>query len=168
MPGFVPWYCKNATRLQSGKRTRRAAMLRCIAEPASQGSGYSQAKHSMPRSTLMICKMGTGRTAASRLVVRKSQKIFGQKKPSRPAATWPVGGRWLLAWFVFRFGGEEAIACRRELDGGALRERERGRWLTGCGGEDDQPRPVVLDEFTHDVLSGECKSCKGSESSREE
>lgn len=32
--------------------------------------------------------MGTGRTAGSRLVVRKSQKILGQKNPSRAAAIW--------------------------------------------------------------------------------
>lgn len=51
----------------------------------------------------MICKTGIGRTAPLRLVVRKSQKILGQKKPSRAAATWSVGDR-RLVWFLSRFG----------------------------------------------------------------
>lgn len=29
------------------------------------------------------------------------------------------------------------------------RERERGAELTGCGGQDDEARPVVLDELAH-------------------
>lgn len=80
----------------------------------------------------MIWRTGIGRTAPSRLVVRKSQKILGQKKPSRAAATWSVVGRKMLV-------------------GWRDREWEKGTWLTGCSGEDDQSCPVVLDELAHDV-----------------
>lgn len=45
---------------------------------------------------------------------------------------------------------------------------ERGRWLTCCGGEDDQSCPVVLDELAHGVYSREFKPSIDSESSREE
>ena len=43
-----------------------------------------------PRMMLMICSTGTGLTAPSRFLVRKSQKILGQKKASRAAAIWSV------------------------------------------------------------------------------
>ena len=44
------------------------------------GKGHSQQRPRMPKSRLRICRMGTGRTQASRLVVRKSQNSLGQKK----------------------------------------------------------------------------------------
>nr|GFD58436.1 hypothetical protein [Tanacetum cinerariifolium] len=63
-----------------------ASMLRCNPVPASSGSGHSQARPTMPSTRFMICSMGKGLTAESRFLVRKSQKIFGQKKASRAAA----------------------------------------------------------------------------------
>lgn len=89
----------------------------------------------------MICRTGTGRTAPSRLVVRKSQKILGQKKPSKAAATWSVVARGRLVWFFSGFGGKLVVD---QCGNG------RGRWLTGCGSEDDQSSPVVFDELAHD------------------
>ena len=103
-------------------------MLRCIAVPASQGKGYSQAKAKTPKSKFITCRMGTGRTAPSRFVVRKSQKIFGQKKPSKDAAIWSEKRR---------------ISFLMEVIG--------GRMLTGSGGEDNQACPVVFDELSHEV-----------------
>jgi hypothetical protein len=50
-------------------------------------SGHSQAKKKIPSTRLMICNIGRGFTAKSRFLVRKSQKTFGQKKPSTAAAT---------------------------------------------------------------------------------
>jgi hypothetical protein len=41
-----------------------------------------------PMTMLMICRTGTGLTAPSRFLVRKSQKILGQKKHCSAAAIW--------------------------------------------------------------------------------
>lgn len=38
--------------------------------------------------TLMTCRIGTGFTAASKFLVRKSKKNLGQKKPSIAPASW--------------------------------------------------------------------------------
>lgn len=84
----MPWYSKSAVRLHTGYRMMRASMLRCIAVPAIQGSGYSQARAHRPKMRFMTWRIGMGRTAPSRFVVRKSQKTFGQKKPSKDAAIW--------------------------------------------------------------------------------
>ena len=65
--------------------------------------------------------------------MRKSQKILGQKKASREAAIWSGGER-----LVWRLSGK----------------RGKGRILTDCGGQDDEPGPVVLDEFPHRALEG--------------
>ena len=73
----------------------------------------------------MVWRMGTGRTAGSRFVVRKSQKSFGQKKAKMEAAVWSV-----LSCQLVMVGGWVGV------DGG-----ER----TGCGGEDYETGPVVLD-----------------------
>lgn len=43
-----------------------------------------------PMRTLMICNTGNGFTAGSRVLVRKSQNILGQKKPSTAAAIWSI------------------------------------------------------------------------------
>lgn len=59
-------------------------------EPATKDKGHSRASMPMPKKRLMICSMGMGFTAPSRFLVRKSQKILGQKKPSMAAATWSV------------------------------------------------------------------------------
>ena len=40
----------------------------------------------------MIWRIGMGRTAGSRFVVRKSQNIFGQKKAEIEATVWSVRG----------------------------------------------------------------------------
>lgn len=74
----------------------------------------------------MIWRMGTGRTARSRLVVRKSQNSFGQKKALIEAAIWSARG-------VLE------LVCVRVRDVGEGGER------TGCGGEDYEAGPVVLD-----------------------
>ena len=70
-------------------------MLRCMAvsAKAKMGKGHSQARPRIPRRRFRICRMGMGRTAGSRLVVRKSQNTLGQKNPSRAAAIWSVGER---------------------------------------------------------------------------
>jgi hypothetical protein len=54
--------------------------------PASRGNGHSHARPTIPRIRLMICRIGKGLTAESRFLVKKSQKILGQKKASRAAA----------------------------------------------------------------------------------
>jgi hypothetical protein len=63
-----------------------ASMLRCRPVPASRGNGHSHARPTIPRIRLMICRIGKGLTAESRFLVKKSQKILGQKKASRAAA----------------------------------------------------------------------------------
>jgi hypothetical protein len=63
-------------------------MLLCIVVPAINPSGHSHATIMMPMTKLMIWRIGKGFTAPSRFLVRKSKKIFGQKKPSIAAATW--------------------------------------------------------------------------------
>ncbi len=77
-----------------------------------------------------------GRTAGSRLVVRKSQKILGQKKPERAAAIWSVGRDVSLLLFCFWVLGSLGSW--------------RG-WIvrTESGGEDDESSPVVFDELAH-------------------
>ena len=60
----------------------------------------------------MICKIGTGLTAPLRLVVRKSQKTLGQKKPSSAAAIWYAAAVRMMRraqWFLMSFPmvGEE-------------------------------------------------------------
>ncbi len=60
--------------------------------PARSGRGYSKARPRKPSRMLMVWRMGMGFTALSRFLVRKSKKIFGQKKDSREAAIWSVGG----------------------------------------------------------------------------
>lgn len=51
-------------------------------------NGHSQAVMTIPITRLMDCSTGIGFTAPSRFLVRKSQKILGQKKPSIAAAIW--------------------------------------------------------------------------------
>lgn len=71
----------------------------------------------------MIWRMGKGLTAESRFLVRKSQKILGQKKASRAAAIWSV-----------------ALSVHVRM----VRMCGIGV-LTRSSCQDDQPRPVVLD-----------------------
>jgi hypothetical protein len=53
--------------------------------------------------TLRTCRMGTGLTAASKFLVRKSKKNLGQKKASRAPASWSCC--WLLGFdFVLGVG----------------------------------------------------------------
>ena len=77
----------------------------------------------------MICSIGTGLTAASRVFVRKSQKILGQKKPSSAAATWSV--RCVSQMFV------KHVMERCKLP------------HTSSSSQYNEPRPVVLNEFSH-------------------
>ena len=86
------------------------------------GKGHSQQRPRRPRRRLMIWRIGTGRTAGSRFVVRKSQNNFGQKKAKIEAAVWSV---------------ETSVG-----GGGGLRGEGR---RTGCGSEDYEAGPVVLD-----------------------
>ena len=94
-----------------------------VAAVVKSGRGHSQHRPSRPRSRFMIWRIGMGRTAGSRFVVRKSQNIFGQKKPLIEAAIWSVRG-FLVSRCSLGFWG-------------------KGR-RTGCCGEDDQAGPVVL------------------------
>lgn len=52
--------------------------------------GHSQANMTNPNTKLSTCKIGMGLMPASRLFVRKSQKILGQKKDSKAATIWSV------------------------------------------------------------------------------
>ena len=71
-----------------GRKTNRASMLRWMVEPAMNFRGHSQASIYRPKTRLMTWRTGMGLTAPSRVLVRKSQNILGQKKPSMAAATW--------------------------------------------------------------------------------
>lgn len=57
-----------------------------VAATVKSGKGHSQHRPRMPRRRFIIWRIGMGRTQASRLVVRKSQNSFGQKKPWIAAA----------------------------------------------------------------------------------
>lgn len=85
MAGLVAWYNKAALSAAMGRTTNLASMLRCMAVPAMNFSGYSQAIITNPSRMLMIWRKGKGFTAPSRFLVRKSKKILGQKKPSTAA-----------------------------------------------------------------------------------
>lgn len=61
-----------------------------VAAVVKRGKGHSQQRPRRPRRRLMIWRMGTGRTAGSRFVVRKSQKSLGQKKAEMEATVWSV------------------------------------------------------------------------------
>lgn len=128
----MPWYSKSAVRLHTGYSMRRASMLRCMIVPAIHGSGYSQARAQRPKTRFMTWRIGMGRTAPSRFVVRKSQKTFGQKKPSKDAAVWSKKN---LSAF-----SQEDNWCRG--------------MLTGSSSEDNQTCPVVFDELSHEVRWG--------------
>ena len=80
---------------------------------------------------LMICRMGIGRTAKSKFLVRKSKKNLGQKKASRVAANW----------------SERHVVSRRRLYD--IYHSPDG--LTNRSSQDDQARPVVLDELAHAI-----------------
>ena len=64
--------------------------------------------------------------APSRFLVRKSQKILGQKKQWNPAAIWSMVVKLVTMMVVW------GMQCT-------------GIGLTGSSGEDDETRPVVLD-----------------------
>ena len=93
-----------------------------------------------PMMRLMVCRMGTGLTAPSRFLVRKSKKILGQKKPSMLADIW---------------SGEAKSVCRSPCV-------SRGTVLTCCCGEDDQTCPVILDELSHAAMAIELEQSERS------
>ncbi len=95
-----------------------------VAAVVKSGKGHSQQSPRRPRRRLTIWRMGMGRTAGSRFVVKKSQNSFGQKKAKIEAAVWSV---------------KEYV-----LVGVERRLREEGR-RTSCGGEDYEAGPMVLD-----------------------
>lgn len=68
-----------------------------------------------------------GRTAPSRFVVRKSQKILGQKKPSKDAAIW----------------------SKKHLSAFSQGQTWCGGMLTGSSCKDNQTCPVVFYELSH-------------------
>jgi len=72
-------------------------MLRCSLLPAMRGSGYSQRRARRPKRRFRHWRMGMGFMAGSRVLVRKSQRILGQKMAWREAASWSrgVSGWWL-------------------------------------------------------------------------
>lgn len=74
----------------------------------------------------MICNIGTGFTAGSKVFVKKSKRIFGQKKPSRAAAIWSVA-------LLVRKGRHYVLA----------------EALTSASRESDETSPVVLDKSSH-------------------
>lgn len=65
-------------------------MLRCGNDPAKIFSGHSQARPIKPIMRLRIWRIGMGFTAPLRFLVRKSQKILGQMKPSIALPIWTV------------------------------------------------------------------------------
>lgn len=73
---------------ESGRIARRNSMDRWTLVPANRGRGHSRAIMAMPKMRLMIWRMGKGLTAMSSDLVRKSQKILGQMKPSMEAPIW--------------------------------------------------------------------------------
>jgi hypothetical protein len=76
--------------------------------------------------TLMTCRTGTGFTAVSKFLVRKSKKNFGQKKPSIAPASW--SGVWVSFKCMY------TSRCLR---------------LTTCRCENDEAGPMILDQFAH-------------------
>lgn len=76
--------------------------------------------------TLMTCRIGTGFTALSKFLVRKSKKNLGQKKPSIAPASWSG------AWVSF-----ERLHILHRLR------------LTTCRCENDETGPMILDQFAH-------------------
>jgi len=97
-------------------------MLPCTTEPARGFRGYSSAHAVMPNTRFTACSTGIGFTAPSRLYVRKSQNILGQKKHSSAAAIWSVS----LLWLVQRF-----LRCyvERNIQAPAVRMMSRAQWF---------------------------------------
>lgn len=94
-------------------------------------NGHSHASTRSPNTRFKICSTGIGLTATSRLVVIKSQKTLGQKKPSIAAPTCPI--YFACQWIGSSYGG----------DGG-------GRGIrTSRGREHEEACPVVFDQPTH-------------------
>ena len=73
-------------KLAKGSHINRTSKLRCIEVPATELSGHSYANVKKPITRLIIWRIGTGLTARSKFLVRKSKKNFGQKKASNVAA----------------------------------------------------------------------------------
>ena len=71
-----------------GRKTRRDSMERWMAVPAKKLRGHSMARTRSPNTRFSTWRTGMGLTAPSRFLVRKSQKILGQKKPSMAATIW--------------------------------------------------------------------------------
>jgi hypothetical protein len=76
--------------------------------------------------TLMTCRIGTGFTAVSKFLVKKSKKNLGQKKPSIAPASW--------SGIQVSFGCMCSLHCLR---------------LTTCRCENDEAGPMILDQFAH-------------------
>ena len=76
--------------------------------------------------TLMTCRIGTGFTALSKFLVRKSKKNLGQKKPSIAPASWSS------TW----------VSLERAYELRCLRP-------TACRCENDEAGPMILDQFAH-------------------
>lgn len=90
MAGFVDWYINIAAKANNGYSIILASkdLYTLLLGKPQNSRGHSHRRLVMPKTRLMICKVGTGLTESSKFFVRKSQNILGQKKPSRAAATW--------------------------------------------------------------------------------
>jgi hypothetical protein len=86
MAELVAWYSRIDARAVRGSIAKRASRLRWIDVPDTKLTGHSHAIIAIPMIRLMTCSAGTGRVIGSKVFVRKSKKIFGQKKPSIAAA----------------------------------------------------------------------------------
>lgn len=65
--------------------------------------GHSHAMIRIERIRLIICKAGMGLTAPSKFLVRKSQKILGQRNPSIAAMNWIAAAERAISrakWFL--------------------------------------------------------------------
>ena len=89
--------------------------------------------------TLRTCRIGTGFTAESKFLVRKSKKNLGQKKPSIAPASW--SGIWVSFERVYY------LRCLR---------------LTCCRCENDETGPMILDQFAHAAARREEETPMGS------
>ena len=88
MPASPDWYMRMAGRAAIGRIIRRKSILWWRHEPPIPQPGNSINPMSSPTRRFVSCKNGMGLTAASRVVVVKSNKIFGWKNPETAAQHW--------------------------------------------------------------------------------
>lgn len=102
----------------------RISILRCGSDPAINFNGHSHANPSRPITRLRIWSTGTGFTAPSRFVVMKSQRSFGQIKPSMALPTWTE--KMSVSLFFFFFGcSDDGL----NIQAAAVRTINRAQWF---------------------------------------